>query len=101
MRILVVIGIALAVVSTGAVARSGSHGGYHFGSSHSSYHSYSYRAPGEHYVRGYIRRNGTYVSGHYQTNPNGTRDDNYSTRGNINPHTGKPGTKPLDEDTPH
>lgn len=97
MRILV-IGMAFAMLSTGAVARSGSsHGGYHFGTSH----SYSYRSTGEHHVNGYFRRNGTYVSPHYQTNPNGTRDDNYSTRGNINPHTGKPGTKPRDGDTPH
>lgn len=93
MRIFV-IGMALAVLSTGAVARSGGHSGYHFGTSH----SYSYGSSGEHYVSGYVRRNGTYVSGHYQTNPNGTRNDNYSTRGNINPHTGKPGTKPRDED---
>jgi hypothetical protein len=96
MRILVV-AIALAILPTSAVARGGGHSGYHFSSSHTS----SYHAPGEHYVSGYVRSNGTYVSGHFQTNPNGTRNDNYSTRGNINPHTGEPGTKPRDEDNPH
>ena len=45
-----------------------------------------------HPVRGYVRQDGTYVAPHYQTNPNGTRLDNYSTRGNVNPYTGKPGT---------
>jgi hypothetical protein len=95
MRILV-IGVAFALVSTAAVARGGGHGGYHFGSSHSFSH-----ATGEHYVSGYFRSNGTHVSGHYQTNPNATRNDNYSTRGNVNPHTGEPGTKPRDEDMPH
>ena len=28
-----------------------------------------------------------------QTSPNGTQRDNYSTKGNINPIAGKPGTK--------
>ena len=44
------------------------------------------------YVRGYTRRDGTYVSGHYRSTPNHTRLDNYSTRGNYNPYTGKAGT---------
>ena len=48
---------------------------------------------GEHYVRGYTKRDGTYVAPHYQTNPNGTKLDNWSTKGNINPYTGQPGTK--------
>ena len=30
----------------------------------------------------------------------GTRNDNYSTRGNVNPHTGEPGTKPRDGEAP-
>ena len=105
MRILA-IGLALAVLSTGAVARGGGHGGSHsshssHASSHSSSRSSSYHSTGEHYVSGYVRSNGTYVQGHYQTNPNNTRNDNYSTRGNVNPHTGEPGTKPRDEDVPH
>lgn len=59
------------------------------------YHSRSYRSSGvgEHYTSGYTRRNGTYVAPHYSTNPNGTKMDNWSTRGNINPHTGRMGTK--------
>lgn len=44
------------------------------------------------YVRGYTRSNGTYVQPHYQTAPNSTKLDNYSTRGNYNPYTGKAGT---------
>lgn len=44
------------------------------------------------YVRGYTRRDGTYVSGHYRSTPNYTRLDNYSTKGNYNPYTGKAGT---------
>ena len=48
----------------------------------------------DHVVRGYTRADGTYVAPHMQTNPNGTTSDNYSTRGNTNPYTGLPGTKP-------
>lgn len=49
-------------------------------------------AGGSHYVRGYTRSNGTYVAPHYQTNPDSTRLNNWSTIGNVNPYTGKPGT---------
>lgn len=46
------------------------------------------------YVNGYYRSSGTYVSGYYRTTPDYTRDNNYSTIGNINPYTGEYGTKP-------
>lgn len=45
------------------------------------------------YVRGYTTKSGTYVAPHYQTSPNSTPYDNYSTKGNVNPYTGQPGTK--------
>ncbi|MFM0474769.1 hypothetical protein [Paraburkholderia strydomiana] len=72
------------VISTVAFAR-----GSGFGGGHSSYHSSS---SGEHYVGGYTRSNGTYVAGHHQTNPNSTKYDNWSSKGNVSPYTGKPGT---------
>lgn len=50
-------------------------------------------AQGYHYEQGYTRQDGTYVAPHYQTNPNDTRMDNWSTRGNTNPFTGQPGTQ--------
>lgn len=43
------------------------------------------------YVRGYTKSDGTYVQGHYKTESNGTKYDNYSTKGNTNPYTGKQG----------
>lgn len=49
---------------------------------------------GQTYVNGYTRSNGTYVEGHYRTTANYTRDDNWSTIGNVNPYTGSEGTKP-------
>lgn len=44
-------------------------------------------------VRSYIKSNGTYVEPHMRTAPNQTTYDNYSTSPNINPYTGKVGTK--------
>lgn len=44
-------------------------------------------------VRGYYRKDGTYVRPHYRSNPDGNFWNNWSTVGNVNPYTGKPGTK--------
>ena len=41
------------------------------------------------YVKGYYRKDGTYVRGHYRTAPDGNPYNNYSTPGNYNPNTGK------------
>ena len=41
---------------------------------------------------GYITKNGTYVAPSVATKPNDTKLDNYSTKGNVNPYTGKTGT---------
>ncbi|MBT2187211.1 hypothetical protein [Sphingobium nicotianae] len=49
-------------------------------------------AQGTHTVTGYTRADGTYVAPHVQTNPNATKLDNWSTRGNVNPITGQAGT---------
>jgi hypothetical protein len=53
------------------------------------------RSPGggSHGVRGYTTKHGTYVAPHRQTNPNSYLRDNWSTKGNVNPYTGKPGTR--------
>lgn len=58
-----------------------------------SYKSYS-STPKEHNVSGYTRSNGTYVAPHYRSNRDGARNNNWTTQGNINPHTGKKGTIP-------
>lgn len=44
-------------------------------------------------VRGYQRSDGTYVQPHHRSDPNGTASDNWSAKGNVNPYTGKTGTK--------
>jgi hypothetical protein len=45
-----------------------------------------------HYVQGYTTKNGTFVAPHYQSNPDSSRLNNWSTKGNVNPYTGKVGT---------
>ncbi len=44
------------------------------------------------HVRGYTKKDGTHVQPHHRTTPNRTKRDNYSSLGNTNPYTGKPGT---------
>jgi hypothetical protein len=53
------------------------------------------------WVEPYDRSNGTHVDGHYRSNPNDTRMDNWSTRGNTNPYTGQPGARSPDDGLQH
>jgi len=50
-------------------------------------------AKSSHSVKGYVKKTGTYVTPHRATNQDKTQTNNYSTKGNINPYTGKKGTK--------
>jgi hypothetical protein len=45
------------------------------------------------HVNGYYRSNGTYVTPHYRSAPDGDFSNNWSTKGNINPYTREEGTK--------
>lgn len=44
-------------------------------------------------VKGYYRSNGTYVAPHYRSNPDSSKLNNWSTKGNYNIYTGKKGSK--------
>lgn len=71
----------------GADAKGGGRGGRsHVSKSSSSAHSSSV------HVRGYTRKDGTQVQSHRRSAPDGRKSNNWSTRGNVNPYTGKPGT---------
>ena len=50
---------------------------------------------GSHSVKGHVTKNGTYVAQHQHTNPNGTKVDDWSSKPNVNPYTGKAGTVDL------
>jgi hypothetical protein len=45
------------------------------------------------HVHGYTKKNGTVVQPYTRTHENGTQKDNFSSKGNVNPYTGKVGTK--------
>lgn len=44
------------------------------------------------FVNGYTREDGTYVQPHHRSQTDGIADNNFSTRGNINPYTATIGT---------
>lgn len=50
-------------------------------------------AKSSHGVRGYTKKDGTRVQPHRATNPDKSKANNYSSKGNTNPNTGKEGTK--------
>src|SRR4051812_15401367 len=97
--------IALATVAVLALGLTSAQAEYYPNQQRGS--SYGYTAPAaprapsypsvpsyqqDHSVRGYTNQNGTYVQPHRQTNPNSSRCDNYSSRGNVNPYTGQTGS---------
>jgi len=45
------------------------------------------------YTRGHYRSNGTYVQPYRSSSPDGARWNNWSSRGNANPFTGKRGNR--------
>lgn len=53
----------------------------------------SVEAKGSHSVRGHVTKKGTYVAPHRSTNPDSSRSNNWSSKGNVNPYTGKKGTQ--------
>jgi len=81
MRIAIVLFVA--VFAAGGVCAKGGGGGGH--SSKSS--------GGTHSVRGHVTKKGTYVAPHRATNPDKSKANNWSSKGNRNPDTGKEGTK--------
>lgn len=52
------------------------------------------------WVNPYSRRDGTEVQGHWRSNPNTRRDDNWSTWPNVNPYTGEQGSRRFDGYSP-
>ena len=50
-------------------------------------------AQGRTRVKTYTKKDGTQVQSHQRTTANSKKSDNWSTKGNTNPNTGKKGTK--------
>jgi len=84
---------AMLVVSASTFAKGGSHGAGHGG-------GHSYKAAtgtgassSKQHVSGYTKHDGTHVNTHNRSSKDQTKTNNWSTKGNTNPDTGKPGTK--------
>lgn len=52
-------------------------------------------AKGRTSVRTYHKKNGTVVQRHQRSGPDKTQRNNWSSKGNTNPNTGKRGSKPV------
>src|SRR5258706_10041350 len=66
--------LSLVIIADSVLARGGGHGG-----------SVS--------VRGYTKKDGTYVAPHQRSAPDGNFDNNWSTKGNVKPYTGEESTR--------
>lgn len=104
MRRMITVAVALAIIGLGsdlALARGGgghSSGGHAYSSSgHSTRNGAG--APGtgskSSYtsVRGYTKKNGTYVAPSKRSTADHNFNNNWSTKGNKNPYTGKSGSR--------
>jgi len=54
---------------------------------------YSTKAPSVEKVSGYTKANGTHVESYKRTGADNTKLNNWSSKPNVNPYTGKAGTK--------
>jgi hypothetical protein len=80
--------------SFSALAYADKGSGHSTGTSHPSKESTGTGAKAEHeHVDGYTKKDGTYVSGYDRSTKDETKDNNWSTKGNTNPQTGKAGNK--------
>jgi hypothetical protein len=65
--------------------------------------SLGYHAPRAAPVRvsGHVTKAGTYIAPSYRTAPNRTKTDNWSSKPNVNPYTGKQGTSDPYKEPPY
>ena len=86
--------IGILAMSSPMLARQRTYKGSH---SYSTYGSRSYSSgyvnPSHTTVRSYTTHHGTYVPSYRRTSPDHSKTNNYSSRGNVNPYTGKRGYK--------
>lgn len=52
----------------------------------------SAHAADSHRVKGYVKKDGTYVAPTRRTNPDSKLSNNYGSKPNVNPYTGRSGT---------
>ena len=85
--------LAIALVISGTAFAKGSGGGRASGGHSSKPVTGSGSSPSRTHVGSYVSNKGTYVASHDRSSKDHTKENNWSTKGNVNPDTGKPGTK--------
>ncbi len=97
MKAILVAALALSLsisISIPAFARGGHSAGHASPSGHSAKAATGTGAKSSHeHVGGYTKKDGTVVKGHDRSTKDDTTANNWSTKGNTNPETGKAGTK--------
>lgn len=91
-----ILAICLAAPAFARGGHGGGHGGGHAssGSHHSSKPATGTGAKSaREHVSGYTKKDGTHVAAHNRSTKDSTKTNNWSTKGNTNPETGKAGTK--------
>ena len=76
----------MSVMARGSRRSSGGHASKSYRSKQPKYSSGSDKK-----VKSYTKKNGTYVESYHRKAPNITQHDNYGTKHNVNPYTGKEG----------
>ena len=86
--------LVIALVISGTVFAKGSRGGRSHGGGHSAkVATGSGSSVSRSHVHGYPSNKGKFVADHYRSRKDQTKSNNWSAKGNVNPDTGKPGTK--------
>jgi len=84
--LMIMLAASILIPSADSLARRGGYGDYRM----PNYKSFGSSVR----IRGYTKKStGTYVYPHRRTSPDSRRLNNWSTKGNINPYTGKKGVK--------
>ena len=87
--------LAISVAAQARGGHSGGHGGGgRSGGGHSGGSSSGTGAShAKQHVSGYSKKTGKRVKAHNRSKADNTQRDNWDTKGNVNPDTGKPGSK--------
>ncbi|WP_256267348.1 hypothetical protein [Janthinobacterium sp. HH107] len=95
MKVILVAALAVSLsISIPAFARGGHSAAHASPSGHSAKVATGTGAKSSHeHVSGYTKKDGTVVKGHDRSTKDDTTANNWSTKGNTNPETGKAGTK--------
>lgn len=86
--------VAALAISFSLSIPASARGGHSSPSGHGTKAATGTGAKGSHeHVNGYTKKDGTVVKEHDRSTKDDTKDNNWSTKGNTNPETGKAGTK--------